>query len=410
MTQIGDFNPFNSGPGESPPHLAGRENEKDQFKQRLARMSAGRSPGTEIIMYGPRGMGKTVLLHWLKDEIRGYKKPRIFHKKSNQVRTCSTTANKLATPAKMWTFLLSEETLAEKVLGGETTAGVKAGASAADIVSAEAFIAKTWKEKEPTEGVLLDALISQCKKNPLVALVDEAHTMEPGLCRSLLNLSQEVREEAPFLLVLAGTPGLAHFLKTVGASFVERSTKMGIARLDAQATADAIVKPLQEDGITVDDTTLAQVVEDSQHYPYFIQLWGEALWDLAKQKDLQKLTAQEITEVETKIENRRLNFYEERRKTLSDLGLLPAAIAIATVFQDTETTTMDRLIDVIADNSPVDSHTTQSVNEHLQTFIRHEFIWNPPDTILYEAGIPSLMTYVLDRHREHVQKVSPATE
>ncbi len=271
-------------------------------------------------------------------------------------------------------------------------------------------LSKTWKEKEPTDGVLLNALIYQCKKNPLVVLVDEAHTMEPGLCRSLLNLSQEVREEAPFLLVLAGTPGLSHLLTTVGASFVERSTKMGIARLDAQATADAIVKPLNEHGIEIDDNTLAQVVEDSQHYPYFIQLWGEALWDVAKEKDLQKLTSQEITEVETKIENRRSNFYEERRKTLDDLGLLPAAIVIAMLFQDTETTTWDRLKEIVADNLPVDSPATQSVNEHLQTFIRHEFIWNPPDTILYEAGIPSLMRYVLDRQREHVQKVSPAAE
>ncbi len=410
MTQIEGLNPFTPGTGQLPPYLAGRESEQGRFRQILAKISAGRSPDADIVMYGPRGMGKTVLLHWLKDEIRGYKKPRIFDKKSNQVCTCSTTANKLATPAKMWTFLLSEETLAEKVLGGETTAGVKAGASAADIVSAEAFIAKTWKEKEPTDGVLLNALISQCKKNPLVALVDEAHTMEPGLCRSLLNLSQEVREGAPFLLVLAGTPGLSHFLTTVGASFVGRSEKMGIARLDAQATADAIVKPLQEDGITVDADALEHVVEDSQHYPYFIQLWGEALWDVAKQKDLQKLTAQEITEVETKIENRRLNFYGERRATLDDLELLPAAVAIATIFQDTEITTRDRLKEIIADNLPVDSHATQSVNEHLRTLIRHEFIWNPPDTDLYEAGIPSLMKYVLDRQREHVQERSPAAE
>ena len=410
MTQIEGLNPFTPGTGQLPPYLAGRENEQGRFRQILAKISAGRSPDADIVMYGPRGMGKTVLLHWLKDEIGEYKKPRFFDKKSNQVRTCSTTANKLATPAKMWTFLLSEETLAEKVLGGETTAGVKAGASATDIVSAEAFIAKTWKEKEPADGVLLNALISQCKKNPLVALVDEAHTMEPGLCRSLLNLSQEVREGAPFLLVLAGTPGLSHFLTTVGASFVGRSEKMGIARLDAQATADAIVKPLQEDGITVDADALEHVVEDSQHYPYFIQLWGEALWDVAKQKDLQKLTSQEITEVETKIENRRLNFYGERRATLDDLELLPAAVAIATIFQDTEITTRDRLKEIIADNLPVDSHATQSVNEHLRTLIRHEFIWNPPDTDLYEAGIPSLMKYVLDRQREHVQERSPAAE
>ncbi len=410
MTQMEGLNPFRPGSGATPPYLAGRESEQGRLRKILAEISAGRPPAADMVMYGPRGMGKTVLLHWLKDEIRGYKKPQIFHMKSNQVCTCSTTANKLATPAKMWTFLLSEATLAEKVLGGETTAGVKAGASAADIVSAEAFIAKTWKEKEPTDGVLLNALISQCKKNPLVALVDEAHTMEPGLCRSLLNLSQEIREEAPFLLVLAGTPGLSHFLTTVGASFVGRSEKMGIARLDAQATADAMVKPLQEDGITVDADALEHVVEDSQHYPYFIQLWGEALWDLAKQKELQKLTSEGVVEAKLVIESHRITFYKERRDTLEKKKLLPVSVAIATLFQQTETITKDTLIDIIVDNFSDDPIARDLANDHLFTLIRHEFVWAPPGTDLYEPGIPSLITYVLDKQREHVQKASPAAE
>ena len=335
-----------------------------------------------------------MLLNWLANEAEK------TDTKDNSIRTSSATPNQLKNPAEIWGFLLSDEGWMEKLLSGETTAGF----------DAKVFFAKKWKEKSPTNKILLNTLISECTKNPLVFLLDEAHTMEPEQCHALLNISQQVQNEAPFLLVLAGTPGLAHFLTTVGASFVERSDVIGIGRLDAQATADAIAKPLQEDGITVDADALEYVVEDSQHYPYFIQLWGEALWDLAKEKDLQKLTAQEIAEVETKIESRRSNFYEQRRKTLSDLGLLPAAVAIAALFQDTETTTMDTLIDVIADNSPADSLATQSVNEHLQTFIRHEFIWNPPDSILYEAGIPSLMKYVLDRQREHVQKVSPAAE
>ena len=385
MTQIGDFNPFNSGPGESPPHLAGRENEKDQFKQRLARMSAGRSPGTEIIMYGPRGMGKTVLLNWLVDEAKK------TDMKDNSIRTSSATPNQLKNPAEMWNFLLSDDWL-ENLPPDKKEIGVKG------------FVSGTWLKKDTPNKTLLKDLISECKKNPLVFLLDEAHKMEPEQCLALLNLSQQVRAEAPFLLVLAGTPGLRHFLKTVGASFVERSHVIGIARLNAQATADAIVKPLNEHGIKIDDTTLAQVVEDSQHYPYFIQLWGEALWDLAKEKDLQKLTSQEITEVETKIENRRSHFYEQRRATLDELGLLPAAVAVATLFQDVETTTRDRLKEIIADNSPDDSHAIRSVDEHLQTFIRHEFIWNPPDSILYEPGIPSLMSFVLDRQREHAQK------
>ncbi|WP_424947463.1 AAA family ATPase [Candidatus Spongiihabitans sp.] len=380
MTQIGDFNPFNPGSGESPPYLAGRESEQGRLRKILAEISAGRSPAAETVMYGPRGMGKTVLLNWLEDEVEK------GGAKNNSIRVSRVTPDQLTSPAEMWDFLISKNWL-QKKFPNKKEVGVKG------------FLYGAWTENSTSPKELLDKLIHQCKKSPLVCLLDEAHTMDAGLCNGLLNLSQAVRNEAPFLLVLAGTPGLRHFLSTVNASFVERSNVIGIARLDAQATADAIVKPLNEHGIEIDDNTLAQVVEDSQHYPYFIQLWGAALWDLAKEKDLQKLTSQEITEAETKVGNRRLNFYEQRRKTLSDIGLLPAAVAIAAVFQDTETTTRDYLKEIIADNLPDDSLATQSVNEHLQTFIRHEFIWNPPDTNLYEAGIPSLMRYVLDRQR-----------
>ena len=388
MTQIEGLNPFRPGRGATPPYLAGRENEQSRLRKILAEISAGRSPAADIVMYGPRGMGKTVLLNWLVDEAE---KGGTY---DNSIRTSSATPNQLKNPAEMWSFLMSDDWL-NNLPPDKKEIGVKG------------FVSGTWMKKDTPNKTLLKDLISECKRNPLVFLLDEAHKMEPEQCLALLNLSQQVQNEAPFLLVLAGTPGLAHFLKTVGASFVERSDVIGIGRLDAQATADAIVKPLNEHGIEIDDSTLAPVVEDSQHYPYFIQLWGAALWDVAKEKELQKLTAQEIAEAETKVESRRSNFYENRRETLDELGLLPAAVAIAALFQDTETTTRDRLKEIIADNSPADSLATQSVNEHLRTLIRHEFIWNPPDTILYEAGIPSLMTYVLDRQREHVQKVSP---
>ncbi len=377
MTPTRTRNPFRPGDGQRPPYLAGRESEQGQFKQILADMADGDSPAANMVMYGPRGMGKTVLLNWFANETKK------GGTKNNSIRVSRVTPDQLTSPAKMWDFLISKNWL-QKKLPNKKEAGFKG------------FLHGTWTENATSPKKLLDKLIHQCKKSPLVCLLDEAHQMEEGQCRALLNLSQKVREEAPFLLVLAGTPDLAHFLKTVGASFVERSTKMGIARLDAQATADAIVKPLNEHGIKIDDTTLAHVVEDSQHYPYFIQLWGAALWDVAKEKELQKLTSQEITEAETKVENRRSNFYGQRRNTLDELGLMPAAVAIATIFLNMETTTRATLKEIIADNLPADSHATQSVNEHLQTLIRHEFIWNPPDTDLYEAGIPSLMKYVLD--------------
>ncbi len=377
MTLIKDLNPFRPGTGQFPPYLAGRENEQGRLMKILAEMSAGRSPATDMVMYGPRGMGKTVLLNWLEIEAKK------ASTKDNPIRTSWTTPNELTSPADLWSYLLSQDW--------------KKRLKPNQWIAKFALLSATWESRSAANQALVSALTNECKKSPLIFLMDEAHTMDAGLCNGLLNLSQEIRREAPFLLVLAGTPGLRHFLSTVNASFVERSNVIGIARLDAQATADAIVKPLNEHGIEIDDTTLAQVVEDSQHYPYFIQLWGAALWGVAKEEELQKLTSQEVTAAKTKVDSVRLDFYEERKDKLDDLGLLPAAIAIAKVFQDTETTTRDTLKKVIADNLPVDSLTTQSVNEHLRTFIRHDFVWRSPQMTLYEPGIPSLMTYILDQ-------------
>ena len=67
-------------------------------------------------------------------------------------------------------------------------------------------------------------------------LLDEAHTLDVEVGRTLLNTSQHVRDEAPFLLVLAGTPGLAAHLGGMNASFWSR---MGEGRLGIGLLSDA---------------------------------------------------------------------------------------------------------------------------------------------------------------------------
>ena len=160
MTQIGDFNPFNLGPGESPPHLAGRENEQGRLRQILAEISAGRPPAADMVMYGPRGMGKTVLLNWLADEAKK------TDTKDNTIRTSWTTPDALISPADMWDFLIAKNWL-QKKFPNKKEVGVKG------------FLSGTWTENSTPPKQLLDKLIRQCKKSPLIFLLDEAHTMEP---------------------------------------------------------------------------------------------------------------------------------------------------------------------------------------------------------------------------------------
>ena len=194
MTPTRTRNPFKPGNGLRPPYLAGREDEQGRLRQTLADMADGEPPAADMVMYGPRGMGKTVLLNWLENEAK--ESGTI----GDSIRTSWTTPDQLTSPADMWSCLLPLDW--KKRLQPDQVNAAVGGLSA------------TWESKGAVNQALVNTLVNECKKRPLVFLMDEAHTMDAGLCRGLLNLSKQVRKEAPFLLVLAGTPGLAHFLTT----------------------------------------------------------------------------------------------------------------------------------------------------------------------------------------------------
>ena len=60
-----------------------------------------------------------------------------------------------------------------------------------------------------TPKAFTDLLEARCARRPLAVLLDEAHNLDPEVGQVLLNASQKVRDKAPFLLVMAGTPGLS---------------------------------------------------------------------------------------------------------------------------------------------------------------------------------------------------------
>ena len=69
MTLDKRSSPFKPGAGLLPPYLAGREKEQAIIRKSLTNLREGEPPAADILMYGPRGMGKTALLKWIKDEV-----------------------------------------------------------------------------------------------------------------------------------------------------------------------------------------------------------------------------------------------------------------------------------------------------------------------------------------------------
>ena len=57
---------FTPGTGALPPALTGREVQQTVLSRCLADLVAGFAPPHNIVLLGPRGNGKTVLLNWFK--------------------------------------------------------------------------------------------------------------------------------------------------------------------------------------------------------------------------------------------------------------------------------------------------------------------------------------------------------
>ena len=154
----------------------------------------------------------------------------------------------------------------------------------------------------------------RCRRRPVVVLVDEAPTLARDVGQLLLNVSQEVRPNAPFLLVLAGTPGLPAHLGTMNASFWSRlgEGRLGIGLLREAATRTALFEPLAAHGVSIDPGAVDAVVEHSQRYPYFIQLWGAALWQRRLASGATRLTAAHLDAARPNVIARVTDYYQDR--------------------------------------------------------------------------------------------------
>ena len=373
---------FTPGSGVTPPALTGREPEQAVLSRRLEDLAGGASPPHDVVLTGPRGNGKTVLLNWFKHACE-----------DRRLDVVALTPDEIPSRAAL-AAALTPRTWRSKLLPRKV--GVAAVGSAEWATSAA---------EAPDE--LARKLNARCRRKAVAVLLDEAHTLDPEVGRMLLNAGQRVRGEAPFLLVLAGTPGLPAHLGTMNASFWDRfgTGMLGIGLLSEAAARDALVEPLAAHGVDVDPDALATVVEDSQCYPYFIQIWGDALWERLLATGADRLTASHVAEVRPDVKIQVTNYYQRRYRELEAGGLLPAAVALAPVFQaGADATASDHDVDTALAATGADTAARLAAREELH---RLGYVWQPPGQlppVAWSAGIPSLMAHVLD----HAKLPAPA--
>lgn len=355
--------PFRPGTGATPPYLAGRNEEQTFFRELLTDLARGIAPGTQVVMFGPRGNGKTALLSWLRREA------------APEAGVEPSTLRPADAPdeARLRELLLPKPWWKQLAAGQLTVAGL------------------SWKPAEEPAPPIAEILAARSRERPVLLLVDEAHTLDLQVGRTLLNAGQEVGAESPFLLVMAGTPNIESRLNAMGASFWNRAEQLRVGRLSGAATADALRRPLQREEIRVSETVLARMVEASQRYPFFVQLLGRAVWRSTGEGNA---VTSAVFETACKEFGRARDQYSlHRLDELRKHGLPSVGRAVAEAFRGRPILTDPQLDAAVAKGLDDDAgrDRTERATETLRDL---GYVWRARPRPEWEPGIPSLMDYV----------------
>ena len=384
-------NPFAPGAGLPPPLLAGRDEDIAFFKSRLARVKA-HGHGDALAVYGPRGMGKTVLMRQLRDDFQQDGVHAVW-----------------ATPED---GLVAAESLKELLPKGFKMGQLEVSASTGPLTELAGALKATWRSDKGEEARFISLLEEACKKAPRALFLDEAHMLDQQEVRRLLNMMQEVMYDCRFMLILIGTPGLTQSVRR-GGTFGERFEYYSIDMLADEPAMEALRVPLGQGGISTSDELLQEAVRDAQRYPFFIQVWGEALWDHAAKQGIQQLGGEHLQAAQLAAERRRSSLYARRMKELvKDDALFAAAVAVADAFASGAPCDDFAFLDIIGmalrQSIPDEKARRQEAMLLIERLVELGYVWEPDDLPPYQAGIPSLMTYIAERRPEEQPEVPAA--
>lgn len=134
-------------------------------------------------------------------------------------------------------------------------------------------------------------------KNVAVAiLIDEIQYFhEKELSALIMGMHRMQQRQLPLVLIAAGLPILPR-LAGDSKSYAERLFQFPlIGALSAEEAARAIREPLADEGVAIDEDAVAEILDLTQGYPYFIQEWGYQAWNHAGESPITREVVREAT-------------------------------------------------------------------------------------------------------------------
>ena len=290
-------NPYAPGAGCPPRALAGRERQIEDVAVLIERAQAG-NPYRSLIVTGLRGVGKTVLLNRFEDMAQAARWPTVFREipgvpddeddfrsmmaaaahhlllQMNRTRRLGDAADSL---------LVAIRQLRPKVSVSES--GTPEISLTVEGLSGQERALGT----DLTEVFLELGKAARAHKTGVMILLDEVQNLDRADLGALIMALHRVSQKGlPVVVIAAGLPNLPKLASQVE-TYVERLFKMAsIGQLDDADARAAISEPAHSIGVTFTPAALAEVSKAADRWPYFLQEWGQEIWDEATSTTIER--------------------------------------------------------------------------------------------------------------------------
>lgn len=317
-------NPYTPNAGAKPPVLVGRQGEMEAFEVLLDRLRAGRTEQSMIIT-GLRGVGKTVLLtefgriaadrDWVAIEME-IAKHDDDQFRLELARECRKALLSIA-PRQRWG---ERARRAARILrsfsmsidpGGRLTMGF-------EVDALEGYGDSGFLDSDIQDLMVSLGEAASEHRTGVILLFDEIQLLAASQFEALIvAIHKTVQRSLPFVLVAAGLPQLPA-LAGEARSYSERLFRFpGIGSLNDDEARLALSQPAAELRLEFLDEAIEVGLDFTEGFPYFIQEFGQAAWNLA---DAPQVTASDAEQARLVVEEKLdANFFRVRLDRTTEL-------------------------------------------------------------------------------------------
>ena len=327
-------NPYTPGAGTPPAELAGRDDVIEKGALALDRIKDGRS-ARGLILYGLRGVGKTVLLNKLVEDaetkgliVSAIEAPENQSLPAILAPVLRSSLYKLKRGVEAKAHLLKAFKALKSFVGAlkityqdidvsvdfEKEGVADSGNLERDLGDLFMVVGEAAKERGSAVLLAIDE-IQYIKENQLEALMAALHRVG--------------QKQLPVIMFAAGLPQLMGQMGKAK-SYAERLLEfVPIGKLPDSAAEEAVRKPAEEEGVNYTKEAITGILKQTQGYPYFLQEWGKHCWNVAlnspiSDNDVKKATEMALAELDASFFRVRLERLKPSEKSylraMAELG------------------------------------------------------------------------------------------